>query len=157
MTTFPNSPRLLKGGIVVVDPESGAIQRVIALQYNPDTLSRTLQPKSAGADSPDRAEALRLKGPAVETFKLEVEIDAHDMLERGDSGAAEVGIQPSLTVLEALISPTSAQLNDVNRLARSGTLEIAPVMAPLTLFVWSKNRVAPVRITGDPQKCGGLR
>ena len=112
MTTFPNSPRLLKGGIVVVDAESGAIQRVIALQYNPDTLSRTLQPKSAGADSPDRAEALRLKGPAVETFKLEVEIDAADMLERGDSSAAEVGIQPSLTVLEALISPTSAQLND---------------------------------------------
>jgi hypothetical protein len=52
MTTFPNSPRLLKGGIVVVDAESGAIQRVIALQYRPDTLSRTLQPKSAGADSP---------------------------------------------------------------------------------------------------------
>jgi hypothetical protein len=147
MTTFPNSPRLLKGGIVVVDAASGAIQRVIALQYNPDTLSRTLQPKSAGADSPDRAEALRLKGPAVETFKLEVEIDAHDMLERGDSSAAEVGIQPSLTVLEALISPTSAQLNDLNRLARSGTLEIAPAIAPLTLFVWSKNRVAPVRIT----------
>ena len=76
MTTFPSSPRLLKGGIVLVDADSGAIQRMIALQYNPDTLSRTLQPKSAGADSPDRAEALRLKGPPVETFKLEVEIDA---------------------------------------------------------------------------------
>src|SRR5688572_3182542 len=147
MTTFPNSPRLLKGGIVVIDAESGAIQRVIALQYNPDTLTRTLQPKSAGNESPDRTEALRLKGPAVETFKLEVEIDAADMLERGDNSAADVGIQPSLTVLEALISPTSAQLNELNRLAKSGTLEIAPVMAPLTLFVWSKNRVAPVRIT----------
>src|SRR4029453_14039674 len=112
MTTFPNSPRLLKGGIIVVDPESGAIQRVIALQYNPDTLTRTLQPKSAGTETIDRAEALRLKGPAVETFKLEVEIDAADMLERGDNSAAAVGIQPSLTVLEALISPTSAQSKD---------------------------------------------
>jgi hypothetical protein len=147
MTSFPNSPRLLKGGLVVVDAESGAIQRVIALQYNPDTLSRTLQPKSAGTEGPDRTEALRLKGPAVETFKLEVEIDAADMLERGDDSAAEVGIQPSLTVLEALISPTTAQLNELNRLAGSGTLEIAPAMAPLTLFVWSRNRVAPVRIT----------
>jgi hypothetical protein len=106
-----------------------------------------LQPKSAGTDTTDRAEALRLKGPAVETFKLEVEIDAADMLERGDASAAEVGVQPSLTVLESLISPTSAQLNELNRLSRSGTLEIAPAMAPLTLFVWSKNRVAPVRIT----------
>ena len=42
MSTFPNSPRLLKGGIVLVDPESGAVLRGIALQYNPDTLTRTL-------------------------------------------------------------------------------------------------------------------
>jgi hypothetical protein len=147
MTTFPNAPRLIKGGIVVIDADSGAIRRVIALQYNPDTLSRTLQPKSAGAESPDRAEALRLKGPAVETYKLEVEIDAADMLERGDTSAAELGIQPNLAVLEALVSPTSAQLNELNRLARSGTLEIAPMVSPLTLFVWSRNRVAPVRIT----------
>jgi len=146
MTSFPGSPKTLRGGLVLVDPSSGAVRRVITLQYNPDQISRTLQVQGVG-EAGDRSEALRLKGPAVETFKLEVEIDAHDMLERGDSSAAEVGIQPSLTVLEALISPTSAQLNDVNRLARSGTLEIAPVMAPLTLFVWSKNRVAPVRIT----------
>jgi len=43
MTTFPNSPRLLKGGIVLIDPDSSAVPRVITLQYNPDTLSRTLQ------------------------------------------------------------------------------------------------------------------
>jgi hypothetical protein len=43
MTTFPNSPRLFKGGIVLLDPQSSAVQRIIVLQYNPDTLSRTLQ------------------------------------------------------------------------------------------------------------------
>ncbi len=43
MTTFPNSPRLLKGGIVLIDPATGAVQRVIVLQYNRDSLSRTLQ------------------------------------------------------------------------------------------------------------------
>ena len=43
MATFPNSPRLLRGGIVLVDAESAAVQRIIALQYNPDTLTRTLQ------------------------------------------------------------------------------------------------------------------
>jgi hypothetical protein len=42
MTTFPNSPRLLKGGIVLIDPDTSAVVRVIALQYNPDTLTRTL-------------------------------------------------------------------------------------------------------------------
>ena len=147
MTTFPNSPRLLKGGIVVLDAESGAIQRIIALQYNPDTLSRTLQPKTVGAENADRTEALRLKGPPVETFKLEAEIDATDMLEQGDGTVGEVGIHPSLAVLEALVYPTSAQLNTLNQMANRGTLEITPMQAPLTLFVWSKNRVTPVRIT----------
>jgi hypothetical protein len=50
-------------------------------------------------------------------------------------------------VLEGLVSPTSARLNELNRLARSGTLEITPMMSPLTLLVWSRHRVTPVRIT----------
>ena len=57
MTAFPGSPRLLKGGIVLVDPGTRAIQRIIALQYNPDTLTRTLQPKVVGEQGADRSEA----------------------------------------------------------------------------------------------------
>jgi len=69
------SPRLLKGGIVQMDSASGRVLRVIALQYNPDTLTRSLQLQTAG-ESGDRSQALRLKGAAVETIKVEVEIDA---------------------------------------------------------------------------------
>ncbi len=43
MTTFPNFPRLIKGGIVLLDPNTGTVQRIISLQYNPDSLTRTLQ------------------------------------------------------------------------------------------------------------------
>ena len=43
MSTFPNSPKLIKGGLVVLDAATGAVKRTIALQYNPDTLTRTLQ------------------------------------------------------------------------------------------------------------------
>ena len=43
MTTFPNSPCLLKGDLVLLDPASAAVRRIIVPQYNPDTLSRTLQ------------------------------------------------------------------------------------------------------------------
>jgi hypothetical protein len=39
MSAFPNSPRLIKGGIVLVDPDSGAVQKIIVLQYNPDTFN----------------------------------------------------------------------------------------------------------------------
>lgn len=147
MTSFPNSPRLLKGGIVLLDPDSGAVQRIIALQYNPDTLSRTLQPQSAGATGGDRAEALRLKGPPVETIKLDAEIDATDQLEVADGTAVQVGIHPQLAALEIIVYPTSAQLQANNTLAQIGTLEITPMLAPLSLFIWSKNRIVPVRIT----------
>ena len=144
MTTFPNSPRLLKGGIVLIDPDTGAVRRVIALQYNPDTLTRSLQPKTPG-ESADRSEALRLKGPPVETIKLDAEIDATDQLEQGQ--ATQAGIYPQLAALETIVYPTVAQLIANNIKAKSGTLEITPIIAPLTLFVWSKNRVVPVRIT----------
>ena len=80
MSAFPNSPRLVKGGIVLVDPDSGAVQKIIVLQYNPDTLSRTLQPQAV-KESGDRSEALRLTGPPIEVIKLDAEIDAMDQLE----------------------------------------------------------------------------
>ncbi|MCB0132468.1 MAG: hypothetical protein KDD78_16515, partial [Caldilineaceae bacterium] len=135
MTTFPNAPRLLKGGLVLLDPETSAIQRVIALQYNPDTLTRTLQPQSTGAASGDRAEALRLKGPPIETIKLDAEIDAVDQLEQPDANpnARAYGLHPMLAALESMVYPTSAQLQQSNALARGGTLEIAPMQAPLSL------------------------
>ena len=59
----------------------------------------------------------------------------------------ESGIQPQLAVLESLVYPTSGQLLDRNALAQSGVMEIAPMEAPLSLFVWSKNRIVPVRVT----------
>lgn len=148
MTTFPNSPRLLKGGIVLLDPDSGAVGRIITLQYNPDTLTRSLQIKAASEGS-DRSEALRLSGPPVETIKLDAEIDATDQLEFPDQNpnAAKVGIHPQLAALETIVYPTSSQIQRNISLAQSGTLEITPMEAPLTLFVWSKNRILPVRLT----------
>lgn len=149
MTTFPGAPRVLKGGIVLVEPETGTVERVIVLQYNPDTLTRTLQPKSTAAEAGDRLEALRLTGPPVETLKLDAELDATDQLEFPDQNpqAVESGLQPQLAALEMLVYPTSDRLQRNDQLARAGTLEIAPAESLLTLFVWSKNRILPVRLT----------
>ena len=148
MTTFPGSPRLIKGGLVLVDPNSSAVQKIIILQYNPDTLSRTLQVQGTTAEG-DRSEALRLKGPPIETIKLDAEIDATDQLEFPDQNPNSIlyGIHPQLAALETTIYPTSGQLRANDSLANSGTLEILPMMAPLMLFIWSRNRVVPVRIT----------
>lgn len=147
MTSFPGSPRLLKGGIVLLDPVSGAVQRVIALQYNPDTLTRTLQIKGIGPESGDRIEALRLKGPPVETIKLDAEVDATDQLEVANSQATQMGLHPILAALEILIYPASSTLQANNSSASSGNLEIVPVEAALTVFVFGPKRIAPVRFT----------
>jgi hypothetical protein len=149
MSSFPGSPKLNKGGLVLVDAETASVLRIISLQYNSDSLTRTLQVQAAGGTANDRVEPVRFKGPAVETIKLEADIDATDQLEFPDQNATAIqfGIQPQLALLESLVQPTAAQLSSVDREASSGTLEIAPILAPLALFVWSKSRVVPVKVT----------
>jgi hypothetical protein len=148
VTTFPGSPRLLKGGIVLLDPDRGTVVSVIALQYNPDTLTRNLQVQAVG-EAGDRSDALRLKGPPVETMKVDVEIDAADQLEhpRENPDVVTLGIHPQIAVLESLVYPPSARLLANDALARLGTLEIAPPESPQAVFVWSRHRILPVRVT----------
>jgi hypothetical protein len=142
------SPRVLKGGLVELDPGTGRMVRVIRLQYNPDSLSRSLQLQAAG-ETGDRSQALRLKGSGVETIKVEAEIDATDYLAEPDSNrdAVSLGIQPQLAALEALVHPRADDLQANDALSASGVLEVLPLEAPLTLFVWSKQRIVPVRVT----------
>jgi len=148
MTGLSQSPRVVKGGLVLVDPASAQVRRVIALQYNPDSLTRTLQVKGVG-EGAERSEALRLTGPAVESLKLEAEIDAADQLEFPDQNknVVQAGIAPQLAVLESIVNPASADLLANKALAAAGTLEIAPMESALALFVWGTNRIVPVRVT----------
>jgi hypothetical protein len=149
MTGFPNSPKILKGGLVLFDSVTAQPMPngIIALQYNPDTLTRTLQIQGATGEGADRSEALRLKGPPVETIKIEAEIDATDQLEKADKNATQLGIHPQLALLETLVYPASSRLEANNSMLQLGKREILPVESPLTVFVWSKERVVPVRIT----------
>jgi hypothetical protein len=148
MSGLSRSPRVVKGGLVFVDPTSGAIQRIVTLQYNPDSISRTLQVQGAGAGA-ERSEALRLKGPPVETIKLDAELDATDQLEfpEGNRAAVEAGLHPQLAALEAAAYPSVAELTANDASASVGTIEVIPIEAPLTLFVWSAHRILPVRLT----------
>jgi hypothetical protein len=139
--------RLIKGGIVLADPNTGTVLNVIALQYNPDTLTRSLKAQLAGSGSEHQATATRFTGAAIETIKVDAEIDATDQLAVADPTASTLGIHPQLAVLEALVYPASAVLISNNSAASSGVLEVLPIVAPLALFVWSKQRVAPVQLT----------
>jgi hypothetical protein len=133
-----------------MDVDTSTVRSVIALQYNPDSLSRALQIQSLpGGQDGTRVDVLRLRGPAVETIKLEAELDAADQLELPTQNplAVKYGLHPQLAQLEMLINPTVETLLADDAMANSGTLEIIPLEQPLTLFVWSSSRVVPVRLT----------
>jgi hypothetical protein len=146
MSTFPGSPRLLRGAIIGIDLFN-PLSSVIMFQYNPETLTRTLQPQNMGGQSGDRAEATRLKGAPHETIKLDMEIDATDQLETAETNATTLGIYPQLSQLEMLIYPKSVQVIANTVLLAMGTIEIIPPMGPFTLLVWGLKRVLPVRLT----------
>jgi hypothetical protein len=148
MTTFPGSPRLLKGAIIGLDPLN-PLPSVIVFQYNPDTMTRRLEARSTGGgEGSDRSEAFRLTGPPKETITLSVEVDAADQLEQGNPLAVTMGVYPPLSALEMLLYPKSSVVIGNTALAQGGFLEIIPVEAPMTLFVWGPQRVLPVRLTG---------
>jgi hypothetical protein len=139
-------PLVVRGGIVELDPVTGRTGRIVPLQYNPETITRTLAIQLAGED---KGLPLRLKGVAVETLKFDADVDAIDALgqSRPDATAVEVGIRPQLAALELLVQPRSDVLIQNRALAAAGSLSILPTEAPLALFVWSRARVSPVRVT----------
>jgi hypothetical protein len=147
MTGFPGSPKLIRAGLVLISPDNGSVQRIITLQYAPETLSRQIEAQAI-EDEANRSQPLRLTGPAKETITLEAAIDATDQLEFPDqnAGVTESGIFPALSALETMVHPTSAQLERQNAQAAAGSFEITPAETPLALFVWSARRIVPVRL-----------
>ena len=148
MTNSAVTPAILKAGLVLLDPITSLVARVIILQYNPDSLSRTLQAQTAAlGENADRSEVMRLKGPPIETLKVEAEIDATDQLEVSDPTTMKSGLFPALSALETILYPTTTQIMANHSMASQGILEILPMESPLILFVWSSSRIVPVRIT----------
>jgi hypothetical protein len=149
----PLRPKMLSGGLVQLNQTPPTVMNVIAFQYNPDTLTRTLTPRAIGGEPGDRLEVLRLTGPPKQTIKLDAEFDIADTQPQFvaapylDSVTQSVGLLSTLAALESLITPSSTQLADVDALFDAGQLEVAPVQAPLTLFVWGPNRIMPVLLT----------
>ena len=145
MTMPSMTIRTLKGALVSID-EANPAPRVVAFQYNPATLSRSLQPQMVGGQAGERSEDVHFTSAPEEIISLEAEIDATDALARGDATAESMGIYPQLAALELLIYPKSSQVASAASLLRQGKIEIIQMAAPRVLFVWGSKRVLPVRL-----------
>ncbi len=145
MSTKARGPHILKGAFVTVDPANPAPQ-VSSFYYNPSNLRRSLHPQQVGGEEGDRSEAVRFTAAPVQTITVEIEIDATDQLQAGDPTAGQLGALPQLSALELLVYPSLAQVNQIQSQLASGVMEVSPLTAPRTLFVWGEKRVLPVRI-----------
>lgn len=145
MTGFSRSPRLIKGAIVAFRPPA-PIPTVIAFQFNPESLSRTIEARSAEGEG--GTETFRLAGAPTETIKVETVFDATDQLELNDQVATDLGLHPRLAALETLIYPQSATVIANTVMMALGTIEILPMKSPFTVFIWGKSRILPVKLSG---------
>ena len=144
-TTRARGPQVLKGALVTTS-QTNPTPQVIAFQYNPATLRRNLQPQIVGGEENDRSQAVRFTGAPVQILTVDVDFDAADALNDNNSTAIQYGIYPQLSALELLVYPSLTQIQQNQTLLASGTLEVAPLTAPSTLFVWGSHRVLPVRL-----------
>lgn len=144
MTNFPGSPKVLKGAVVGIDIFN-PVASVAIFQYNPAEISRTVEPQYSEAGG-GRAEALRLQGPPRETISADITLDLIDQMEAGRSGPLGGGIAGQLAALEMLVYPKSLLVAANQILLATGTMEVIPPVAPLTLFIYGWKRVVPVKI-----------
>ena len=140
-STFIQSGAIISTGADLPTPV------VIAFQYNPDTLRRTLNPQMAGGEENERTEAVRFTGAPIQTVAVDVELDATDALNAGDSTAETMGILPQMSQLELLAYPSLSAVQKNQSAISQGVMEVAPLTAPRCLFVWGSKRVLPVRLT----------
>lgn len=145
-TASPLNPKVRKGAIVSLQLPA-PMPRVIPFQYNPETLTRSLEPQGMGDDSGDRAEALRIKGAPKETIKFDAILDASDALEADETIAKTMGVYPLLSALELLVYPTTQSVIQNSLLLAAGTIEIAPPPSAFTLLIWGPKRILPIRLT----------
>lgn len=145
MSALPRGPKVLRGAFVTV-PLDGSTPTVISFTYNPSSLKRSLQPQQVGGEENDRSEAVRFTGAPTQSITAEIEIDVTDLLEVGDSAALAYGALPQLSALELLVYPSLNQVNTIQAQLANGIMEVSPLTAPRTLFVWGAKRVLPVRI-----------
>ena len=119
MSAAPGQLKLIKSGFVQIDEATGQLLHIIVFQYNPETLTRTLEVVAAPPPAPPQ--------PPREVIAFTVTFDATDKLEAGDEIAQQEGILPALAALQVL-------------------LNFRPMT--LTVWVSGNKRVVPVHITG---------
>lgn len=150
-------PYLLRGALIEYASDFlGPLPNVVLFQFNPESLSRTIQipARPSGASSRESSQAGELP---TETISLTAYFSAADYLNGQEGVAQAFGIGPQLAALEKMAQPQSL-LTDLTRQALDAvagalaegseppTQTIPRQRYPKLLFIWGATRVLPVKI-----------
>jgi hypothetical protein len=138
------APPLQQGALVVIAADGS--KRSLTLQYNPDTLRRTVEPNVVGGRAGSRSQAVRFAGAANETITLDCRFSAVDAVSPQTGVVQGDGIAPQLAALALLAYPSSTDVLQAQQQLDAGTIEVVPALADRLLFVWGGTRVVPVAL-----------
>jgi len=149
---------LLRGALIEYGTSLiGPIPNVVIFQFNPESLSRTLQipPRPTGATQRETTQAGE---KTFEKITFKAHFSAANMLDEGKVLAELFGIGPQLAALEKMVLPSAkiggllgAAIDAIGD-ALGGGGDDAPAQPipretyPRILFIWGLTRVLPVTI-----------
>jgi hypothetical protein len=150
---------LLRGALVQYSGGPiGPIPNIVIFQFNPETLSRSLQIPQRPTSATQR-EQTQAGEPTVEQISFKAQFSAADMLDEGKVLAKLFGIGPQLCALEKMVQPSSkiagligAALDAIGDALGGGAEDDAPAQPipretyPRILFIWGLTRVLPVTV-----------
>jgi hypothetical protein len=158
-SAFPRSPKLIKGGLIQLSEGLiGPVPNIVSFQYNPEALTRKLEPWSPPEPS-DEPEGEAQTDPQLqpydpeETIELKLLFDVSDDWEEPADHpiAAEAGVAHRLAALERMLYPVEDDgglLGDVVALVGGEAPGAVPrAIVPVTLLSFGPGLILPVRIT----------
>jgi hypothetical protein len=134
----------------------GPLPNVVIFQFNPETLTRTIQipPRPAGAAARETTQAGE---PSIEKITLKAQFSAADGMGTGNILARTMGVGPRLAALEKMVHPAGkiggligAAIDAIGDAIGGGDTEPRKTVPresyPRILFIWGPFRVLPVVI-----------
>lgn len=152
---------MLRGALIEYGTDLiGPIPNVVIFQFNPESLTRSLQipPRPSGATARERTQAGER---TLENISFKAHFSAADMLNDDKVLAHLFGVGPQLCALEKMVNPSSKIAGAIGKAldAIGGALGLggggadAPTQAipreqfPKIIFIWGLTRVLPVTIS----------
>jgi hypothetical protein len=154
-TGFSKTAKVHRGALVQLVPDIiGIVPNIVAFQYNPDKVTRGLEPWNPfEVDQTKRGSQAPTVQPydPEETFSFALEFDAADGLEEGNVVTTTTGIAARLAALKKLTLPTKGLLGDLAASAQAlfggPSAQVVRATVPILLFVLGPGVILPVRIT----------